>query len=31
MDGKLSNKRGEGNHDDLVVSSALAVQGIKNK
>lgn len=28
-DGKLNNKRGDNNHDDLVISSALAVQGIK--
>ena len=29
-DGKTSNKRGDGtNHDDLVIASALAIQGMK--
>ncbi|BDH63306.1 terminase [Lysinibacillus sp. PLM2] len=28
-DGKTGNKRGDNNHDDLVISFALAVQGIK--
>lgn len=28
-DGKTGNKKGENNHDDLVISFALAVQGIK--
>ncbi len=28
-DGKMGNKKGEKNHDDLVISSALAVQGMK--
>ncbi|GLH62394.1 terminase family protein [Parageobacillus sp. G301] len=27
--GKMGNKKGERNHDDLVISSALAVQGMK--
>ena len=27
--GKLGNKRGNENHDDLVIGSALAVQGIR--
>ncbi len=29
IDGKMGNKRGEHNHDDLVISSALAVQAMK--
>jgi hypothetical protein len=28
-DGKMGNKRGEGNHDDLVLANALAIQGLK--
>ncbi|GAA0366887.1 terminase large subunit domain-containing protein [Caldalkalibacillus horti] len=28
-DGKMGNKKGENNHDDLVISSALAIQGMK--
>ena len=28
-DGKTSNKRGDDFHDDLVIASALAVQGLK--
>lgn len=28
-DGKMGNKKGEKNHDDLVISAALAVQGMK--
>lgn len=28
-EGKMANKRGEGNHDDLVISSALVIQGMK--
>lgn len=27
--GKMGNKKGENNHDDLVISSALAIQGMK--
>lgn len=28
-DGKMGNKKGEQNHDDLVISTALALQGMK--
>ncbi|WP_331435110.1 hypothetical protein [Bacillus sp. SA1-12] len=28
-DGKMGNKKGEKNHDDLVISCALAIQGMK--
>jgi hypothetical protein len=28
-DGKTGNKRGEGNHDDNVIATALAIQGMK--
>jgi len=29
LDGKMGNKKGQGNHDDLVQSLGLAVQGLK--
>lgn len=29
VDGKMNNKKGEGNHDDLILSAALAVQAMK--
>ncbi|WP_431809151.1 terminase large subunit domain-containing protein [Brevibacillus agri] len=30
VDGKMGNKKGQGNHDDLVQSLGLAVQGLKS-
>jgi hypothetical protein len=29
VDGKMNNKKGEGNHDDLIISAALVVQAMK--
>lgn len=29
VDGKMNNKKGEGNHDDLIVAAALACQAMK--
>lgn len=29
VDGKLNNKKGEGNHDDMIIANALAVQAMK--
>ena len=28
-DGSMSNKRGDDNHDDLIIATALAIQGLK--